>query len=229
MNLGRHVLGAAALASGLVLLAWHGNPRIDYAVAAVQIFGGAAIQFRRSAKLGAAFLTAAYSILALESAPQIVATPMVFWPWGNFFESFSVAVGAAIVYAQLSSAIAPETLKRIGRILFGICAVTFALYQALYPQGTIPLVPRWLPPSQVFWADATTVAFALAAVALLVNRMALLATQLVTLMIVMFGLLVWVPAVISKPHNQSNWTEIVTNYAIAGAAWVLADLLSESS
>jgi hypothetical protein len=135
--------------------------------------------------------------------------------------------GAAIVYARLSSAWSPETLQRIGRILLGICAASFALEQAIYLSATAPLVPKWVPPSQMFWAVATTVSFALAAVALLTNRMALLAARLLTIMVVSFGLLVWVPLVISDPHNHTNWSENAETFAIAGAAWILADLLGE--
>ena len=58
-NLGRHVFGVAALAFGLITLAWHDYNDwhqlryIVYAAAAAQIFGGAVIQFRRTAKTGA--------------------------------------------------------------------------------------------------------------------------------------------------------------------------------
>jgi hypothetical protein len=69
--------------------------------------------------------------------------------------------------------------------------------------------------------------FALAAAALLTNRFALLATRLLTLMIAIFGLLVWVPLLISAPHSHTNWSETALTFAIAGAAWILADLLGE--
>jgi hypothetical protein len=136
--------------------------------------------------------------------------------------------GAAIVYARLSSAWSRETLNRIGRILLGICTVSFTLEQAAYLHATAHLVPKWLPPSQMFWAVTTTVLFALAAVALLANRMALLAARLLTMMLVLFGLLVWVPLLLSDPHSHTNWSETAETFAIAGAAWILADLLGES-
>src|SRR5208282_1398951 len=196
-NLGRHVFGVAALASGLITLAWHDYNDVHqlryivYAAAAAQIFGGAVIQVPRIAKTGASVL------------------------------------GAAIVYARLSSAWSPETLHRIGRILLGICVASFTLEQAIYLGATANLVPKWVPPSQMFWAVTTTVLFALAAVALLANRMALLATRLLTVMVVSFGLLVWVPLILSDPHNHTNWSENAETFAIAGAAWILADLLGE--
>ena len=79
----------------------------------------------------------------------------------------------------------------------------------------------------MFWAVTTTVLFALAAVALLTNRIALLATRLLTMMLVIFGPLVWVPLLVSDPHNHTNWSENAETFAIAGTAWILADLLGE--
>jgi hypothetical protein len=232
-NLGRHVFGVASLAFGLITLAWHDYndwhpPRtIVYAAAAALIFGGAAIQFRRATKPGAALLSAVYLAFALQCVPRIVAAPQIYNSWGNFFEQFSLVAGAAIVYARWSSAWSPETLNRIGRILLGICTASFTLEQAFYLHATANLVPKWLPPSQMFWAVTTTVLFALAAVALLTNRMALLATRLLTMMLVLFGPLVWIPLLLSDPRSHANWSETVETFAIAGAAWILADLLGE--
>jgi uncharacterized membrane protein YphA (DoxX/SURF4 family) len=233
-KLGRHVFGVAALASGLITLAWHEyngwhQPRyLLYAAAAAQVFGGAAIQFRRTAKPGAAVLGAVYLVFALLCVPQIVAAPQIYNSWGNFFEQFSLVTGAAIVCARLSSPWSAETLNRSGRILLGACAASFALEQAIYLRPTASLVPKWLPPGQMFWALATTVFFALAALALLTNRMALLATRLLIMMLVIFGLVVWVPLLLSGPHNLANWSETAETFAIAGVAWILADLLGES-
>jgi hypothetical protein len=233
-NLGRHVFGVAALVFGLITLAWHdyNDPHqlryIVYAASAALILGGAAIQFRRTAKTGAAVLGAAYLVFALLCVPGIVAKLRIYNSWGNFFEQFSLVTGAAIAYARLSSAWSGETLHRIGRILLGICTASFTLEQAFYLHATASLVPKWLPPSSMFWAVTTTVLFALAAVALLTNRMALLATRLLTIMLVSFGLLVWVPLVLSDPHNHTHWSENAETFAIAGAAWILADLLGEN-
>ncbi len=70
-KLGRHLFGAAALAFGLITLAWrdyndwHPPLYIVYPAAAALIFGGAAMQFRRTAKTGAAVLGAVYLVFAL--------------------------------------------------------------------------------------------------------------------------------------------------------------------
>ena len=232
-NVGRHVFGVAALALGLITLAWrdysgwHELHYLAYAAVAAQIFGGAAMQFRRTEKAGAGVLGGIYIVSALLCVPGIVAGPRIYNNWGNFFEQLSLVTGGAIVYARLSPAASRETIHRTGRILLGICAASFALEQAFYLGATAKLVPKWLPPSQMFWAVTTTVLFALAAVALLTNRMALLAARLLTMMLVIFGLLVWIPLLLSDPRSDTNWSETAETFAIAGTGWILADLLGE--
>lgn len=231
------------MAFGLITLAWHNyndwdqlryilnafdGPVFLYAVAAAQIVGGVAILFGRSAKTGAVVVGAVYLVFALLCVPRIVTAPQIYDRWGNFFEQFSLATGAALIYARLSSLWALETLNRIGRISLGLCSLSFAIEQAIYLNATISLVPKWLPPSQKFWAIATTVPFVLAAVALLTNRMALLATRLLTIMLLAFGILVWIPLLVSNPRSHTNWSEAAETFAIAGSAWILADLLGQT-
>jgi hypothetical protein len=235
-NLGSYVFGLSTLTSGLITLVWHNSSagsRTHYivlAVAVAQIIGGALILFRRiaDAKTGALVLVAAYFISVLLCVPEIVTAPRVYNSWGNFFEQFSLFTGAALIYASLASLWSPTALKRTGRILVGICVVSFALEQAFYLGPTVTFVPKWIPPSQMFWATATTVLFALAALALLANQKALLAARLLVAMLFGFGILVWIPRIVSNPKDHTNWSETAESFAITGAVWILADLLGES-
>ncbi|MGB2669648.1 MAG: hypothetical protein WAO11_02915, partial [Candidatus Acidiferrum sp.] len=126
-NFGRHVYGVAVLAAGVITLVWHDyngwhQPRyVVYAAAVALILGGAAMQFRRAAKMGAIVVGAIFLVFALQCVPGIVAAPRIYNSWGNFFEQLSLMTGAVIVCAFLSSAWSPETTHRIGRILLGIC------------------------------------------------------------------------------------------------------------
>src|SRR5271163_4723705 len=152
-NPGRQVFGVAALAFGVITLAWHDYNDwhqlryIVYAASAALIFGGAAIQFRRTAKTGAAVLGAAYLVFTLLCVPGVVAAPQIYNSWGNFFEQFSLMSGAVIAYARWSSTWSREMIDRIGRILLGICVVSFTLEQAIYLDATAKFVPKWIPPS----------------------------------------------------------------------------------
>src|ERR1700687_3550857 len=120
-NLGRHVFGVASLAFGLITLAWHDYNDwhqlryLVYAASAAQIFGGAAIQFRRTVKTGAALLIAAYLVFALLCVPGIVVKPQIYNSWGNFFEQFSLVTGAGLVNWRLSSAWSGGRVNRVGR------------------------------------------------------------------------------------------------------------------
>jgi len=241
--LGRHVYGAAAVAFGVITLVWHdfntwqqiralGNvPHREilvYLAAAIELLGGIAIQWPRTARVGAVALGTIYLIFALLWVPHIVATPQIYDRWGNFFEQFSLVSAALIVYASVCQHNSTRSTRaaRIGYFCFGICVVSFTLEQLVYLSGTAEFVPKWIPPGQMFWAITTTVALALAAIALLSGRSALLASRLLTAMLIGFGLLVWLPAPFADPHKLINWAGNAQNLAITAAAWIVADFLS---
>jgi uncharacterized membrane protein YphA (DoxX/SURF4 family) len=237
-SLGRYVYGLAAIGSGVCALAWHdfsalaGVPHREMLtdiLATIEILGGMAIQWPRTARAGAVAVGAIYLTFTLLAVPPIIAHPLVYNSFGNFFEQFSYVAGAVILYA-CSGPIArtrSTRLARIGYYSFGLCVVSFTLEQLFYLSATARLVPTWLPPGQMFWAIATTVAFALAAIALLTGFMARLASRLTTAMLLGFGLLVWLPALFADPHSAVNWSEGAETFAIAASAWIVADFLGE--
>ena len=243
--LGRHVYGLAAVAFGLITLVWHdfnnwqqirplGNvPHREilvYIAASIEIFGGLAMQWRRTARAGAVALGGIYLIFALLWVPHIIATPQIYDRWGNFFEQLSLVSGALLVYSAVGCSPSERAARaaRIGYICFGVCVVSFTLEQLFYLSGTAGFVPSWIPPGPMFWAITTTIALALAAIALLSGHSALLASRLLTAMLVGFGLLVWLPAPFADPHRLMNWAGNAQNLAITGAAWIVADFLSSS-
>jgi len=244
-HLGRHVFGAAAMAFGIITLVFggfNGWQQIDplgnfpqremlvYLAAAVEFAGGILIQFRKTASAGALTLAALYLTFALLWVPRIIVTPLVYDPWGNFFEQFSLVSGALLTYAMYAQRDSERAARaaRIGYTGFGICVISFTLEQLFSLSGTASYVPKWIPPGQMFWAVTTTIAFALAAVALLSGRSALLASRLLTVMILGFGLFVWLPAPFADPHKLFNWAGNIQNLAIMGAAWIAADFLSQN-
>jgi hypothetical protein len=58
------------------------------------------------------------------------------------------------------------------------------------------------------------------------NRQARLAMRLMTLMLALFGVMVWVPHLIAHPKAHFNWSECILTLLVTGAAWVVADLKS---
>lgn len=229
----RLLFGIASIAYGIVGLHSHHHAQptatLAHVAAILEIIGGAAILVALAEGVGAALLLAAYVITTLLTVPAIVAAPATYNPWGNAFEQVSLLTGALLVFGAFSPALKPRTLQRAGRILIGLCSASFGAEQAFYLAPTASLVPKWIPPSPTFWAYATTAAFALAAIALLIDRVPLLAARLLTAMIVLFGIIVWVPAVAANPHDIIGWSEGAETFAIAGATWILADLLAGRS
>jgi len=245
LYLGRHVFGFAAIGFGIISLVWHdlGGPwqqtqalgnfshhqLLVYLIAVLEIFGGVAIQWTRAGRAGAFVLWLNYLTFALLWVPRILAEPLIYDRWGNFFEQFSLVSGALIVWATLGRRSQPATkVARTGYIFFGICVVSFTLEQLFYLSATAEFVPKWIPPGQMFWAVTTTIAFALAAIALLSGKLALLAARLSTAMIAGFGLLVWLPRLFADPHNLISWAGNAQNLAIAGAACIVADFLERN-
>lgn len=245
LYIGRNVLGVAAILFGIFVLAWHPFAALQqtqalgiarhrailvYLVAVVEILAGLAMQWRRTARSGALALGILFTLASLSWIPGIVAKPSAFYTWGAFFYVFSKASGALIVYAMFthSSSPRPSKLARFACVGFALCLISFALEQLEFFAHTAELVPKWIPCGQDFWAWATTIAFFLAAIALLARRVDLLAARLTTVMLIAFGVLIWLPVCFGNVHNLFNWSENLDNLAIAGAAWIVADFLSQS-
>jgi len=238
---GRIVFGASAVLFGVIALMWHDAetwqtlrklwslPFGTFAgntLMLAQIAGGIGISFPRTARTASMILIIAYALFSLACIPDILAAPARYAGYGSFFEQFSLECGAIAVYAATAPSTSRPAFGRIARLGLGLCAVSFTLAQIFYLHLTADLVPTWIPPNQMFWAILTTVAFGLAAVAILVNYRARLAIRLMALMIGLFGLLVWIPLLIAHPRAHGNWSEFVLTFQIAGAAWVVADLTS---
>lgn len=236
---GRIVFGASAILFGVIALMWHDSETwqslhrlwslpfgtiIGGCLMIAQIAGGIGLPYPRTARSASTVLCVVYLVFSLACIPGIIAAPGVYAEYGSFFEQFSLLCGAVAVYAATEpSAARAAVLGRVARIGLGLCAISFTLAQVFYLQVTADLVPRWIPPNQMFWAMLTTIAFALAAVAILIDRQARLATRLMSLMIALFGVLVWVPLLIAHPKAHLNWSEFALTFLIAGAAWTVAD------
>jgi uncharacterized membrane protein YphA (DoxX/SURF4 family) len=231
-GLGVMALGIVGLKSGDFLL---GQPvpkdfparnALAYFVAAFLLVAGAAVEWRRFARWGAAALTAYYTIIViiLMNGRLLLTQYAVFGTYSGIAEELGIAAAALIIYASRTGG--AERLTRIGQIAFGICALLFGGAHFFYMNLTAPLIPKWLPPSQVFWGYATGVAFIAAGLAILTGVQARLAAILLTAMLACFAILVHLPMLLADPSSNMNWTEAVINLVLMGAAWVVADSLS---
>lgn len=245
LQLGRHVYGLTAIAFGIIGLVWRdfntwqqvralGNishPQVFVSiVAAIELVGGLAVQWKKTARLGAILLFIIYLFFALLWVPVIINAPLVYDGWGNFFEQFSLVSGALIIYSSVGEVnfVTNDRIARLGYFFLGICLVSFTLEQAFFLSATAGFVPKWIPFGQMFWAMATTIAFALAAISIFTGWLALLTSRLLTVMIICFGVFIWLPILLNDPHKMFNWAANAENLAICGVAWIVADFLAQS-
>ena len=240
---GRIVFGASAVLFGIIALMWHDADTwqnlqhiwslpfgaiIGACLMAAQIAGGIGMLYLPTARLAAVVLCIVYLCFSLACVPDTIAASNIYDRLGgSFFLFFSLVCGATALYAATgTSAARAAVFGRLARLGLGVCAISFTLGQAFLLRNTAQLVPKWIPPNQMFWAILTTVAFGLAAVAILINFQARLAMRLMTLMLALFGVLVWIPHVIAHPKAHFNWSECVLTFLITGAAWTVAELKS---
>jgi hypothetical protein len=236
---GRIVFGASAVLFGVIALMWHDadtwqtlsqiwslpfGTAIGACLMFAQIAGGIGMVYPPAARWASMILGIVYLLFSLACVPGIIGAPAIYAHYGSFFEQFSLLSGAIALYAATEANEARAlAFGRLARRGIGACAISFTLSQAIYLSTTASLVPKWIPPSQTFWAIVTTVAFGLAAIAVLINRRARLALRLMTLMLALFGVLVWVPRLIAHPEAHFNWSEFALNFLITGAVWLVAD------
>jgi len=243
LPVGRHVYGLGVMALAIVSLAWGdfdlGQPvakdfpdrvPLAYAAAAFMLVAGAAVQWRRTAPLGAAALTAYYALIVviLMNGRLALAHYAEYGSYSGAAEQLAIAAAGLIVYAATAGIDAARAarLTRIGQLAFGVCALLFGGAHFVYMNLTAPLVPKWLPPTQAFWAYATGAGHIAAGVAILTGVQARLAAILLTAMYASFTLLVHGPMLVADPSSRLIWSENSLNIALIGAAWVVADSLA---
>jgi uncharacterized membrane protein YphA (DoxX/SURF4 family) len=242
MGFGWRVYGVGVMALGLICLKWGGfdpgqpvpkdfpdRAVLAYAAAIFMVLAGAAVEWRRTAAWGAAALAAYYAfiVVVLMNGQMVLIHYAEFGSYSGAAEQLAVAVGGLIVYAANAriDAARAARLTHLGRLAFGICALLFGGAHFFYLKLTAPLIPKWLPPAQEFWAYATGVGFIAAGVAFLSGVQARLAAILLTAMLASFFLLVHVPMLLADPSHW-NWSEAALNLTVLGAAWAMADSLA---
>jgi hypothetical protein len=243
-DLGRVVYGLAGIALGVIGLVWRDFAAVWQPIenlgaqahreiiacifAGGLLVAGAATLWRRTARVGFLALATLHFISALAWVPRVMGNASIYGVWNGLFEQLSLVAAGIVGYASLApdAAMWKTRTIRLGCLLFGICAVSFAFGHFTAIAETAGVVPKWIPPSPLFWAWATGAFHLLAGVAILSGIQAALAARLLTAMMLGFGVLVWVPMLLAKPDSHFIWAGNAITLALAAAAWVLADLLS---
>jgi uncharacterized membrane protein YphA (DoxX/SURF4 family) len=243
-NLGLYIYAGAAILLGLLGLVWgdfattwqNVGPSVPlrvplaYLTGVIELAGGIALLWPRTARVGALSLTIVYSVFTLIWMPKALVNLGNYDPIGNVFEEFAL-VAAGLVLCAIFSPAGSSMARRqpFFVLLFGICSISFGIVHIIDMPGLLGWIPGWLPPTKMFWAYATTMGFFGAAVAILTGIMAPLAARLLTAEIVIFELLVWIPNLSREPNNHFNWAGNAICIALAGAAWVVSDSIDAAA
>ena len=243
-DVGRRIFGLGALGLAAVSLKFHDFSHLLHPAAnqipwldvfalicdAAFVAGGVAILLgRKVANMGAIILAATFlSRVLVLTLPPLVKSWNVWVPYENLAEITAMMLGAVIAWSLLGDDAARSRAGMIACILFGLCLVVFGVSDVVYAKFTASLVPKWLPPSQMFWTYVATVAHIAAGLAVASGIQARLAAILVTAMYAIFQVVVHVPLILADPKDGGHWVEPATNVVLLGAAWILAEYLSRT-
>ena len=250
LKLGIYIYGLATIAAGIMDFVWGdfeaghqpiqalgdhipGREILAYVTAAWLATGGAAILWRRTARVGAVALTVIYLVFAIFWLPRFYTAPRILGfrayvyigVMGGVAQQLILAAAAANIYAAAAHGLAWQRTTLIIRWIFGLCSVNFGLSHLTGLQPTAAFVPKWMPLGGDFWAIATGICFVLAGLAILSGLLDVPAARLLALMLLVFSALALAPRVFTTPRNHVAWGSNAYNGAAVGAAWLLAGSL----
>jgi len=177
-----------------------------------------------------ALYDAAWALIALCRA---LAAPVSFGAWYPACEALSTLAGPVILYLVLRrQAGHPQTAAlnhtlRAAQIVFGLTCIFYGASHFAYADYTAAMVPTWLPPRlQIAWL--TGLCHIAAGLGIIVGPLRYWAALLETIMMALFGLLVWVPTFFADPvpkwarSPQVQWSELAVNLVLVASAWWVA-------
>jgi len=201
---------------------------VGYASVVIMVGTGAGLLFDRTARVSIRILLPFLLLWTLSRVPVVVLDPGREISWFAVGEIAVLAAGAMVLFTWLDELKAGSKLLSIAWILFGLSLPTYGLAHFFeFAARTVSLVPPWLP-YRTGWADLTGAAQIAAGLGVLFSIYPRLAAAGEAAMLSVFTVLVWVPAVITKPAVPSNWAEFLFTFALAGASWVVAESMPAS-
>ncbi len=160
--------------------------------------------------------------------PPLLTTPTVELTWLECGMTGMVVLASVVVQLQRRRQRSPDGLNRTEEhveralpFLYGAALLPIGLSHYFYRDISAGMVPHGLP-FPMFWVYLGGLGHFAAGLGILFNVRRRLAAVLEAAMLTAFTVLVWIPAVVSTPSDPSQWSELVTSWLIAAAAWVLA-------
>lgn len=112
------------------------------------------------------------------------------------------------------------TLVSIGTIVYGLVIGTFGVFHFLNTDAMSGMVPGYMPGPAKIWVMISGAGLILAAISILINKYRRIACLLLALELVLFVLLLHIPAMNSG--NDSAMGNLLKDTAMAAAALMIA-------
>jgi uncharacterized membrane protein len=229
-------LGILALVYGDFALVWQpvapwipGRTILAYGSGLIMLLGGVGLLLKATAAWSVRILFPYLVIWLLLKVPALFAAPQMEAVWLGLGELAVLLAGGWVLFARMAalpegSALAfltGENGIRLARILFAVSLLPIGLSHLVYVKLTAELVPAWLP-YRVGWAYLTGIGQIACGLGVLFAIFPRVAARAEAGMISLFTLLVWGPAILAAPKTRLPWTAFFISWAIASAAWVVA-------
>lgn len=225
-------LGVLALTYGDFALVWQpvptwvpGRTALAYASGVIMLACGVGLLFTKTAVISIRILFPYLVIWMLLKVPALIMTPQHEFVWLGVGELIVPVAAGWVLFDQLTGR---DSGLRAAQLLFALALIPIGLSHIVYVKDTADLVPAWLPYRKA-WADLTGAAHIAAGVGVLFSIVPRLAATLEAVMIGIFTLLVWVPAIAAAPTTRLPWTAFFISGFLAAAAWVVADSISPTT
>jgi uncharacterized membrane protein len=159
----------------------------------------------------------------------IVVLALAFTPFGIPATVFWIYVCAALLliaglirsFEALSQERGVDKIMTLGRLFFAIPMAVFGSEHFTATASVAALVPSWIP-WHTFWVYLVGVAFICAGLSIAVLVQARLAAALVGMTLLIFVLVIDIPAVVAHPHNRFFWALALRQLAFSGGAFAFA-------
>lgn len=212
-----------------------GQPILACVAGLLLVAAGLAILWRRSAKAGTVACAIGYlSFVALWLPRYYEGVHALGWRFDviagvsfGLAQQLLLVAPAAILYA-CTAALDLKLQNKVAiaaRWMLGVPPIVFGSLHLLGLRVFAKIVPSWMH-FGYFWAALAGIAFILAGIAICSGIKDILAARLLALMLLLFEVLVEVPPVFVRPHNQATWGAAVYNVAALGACWIFAEFVA---
>ena len=144
---------------------------------------------------------------------------IVFWIYAS--ASLVFITGLIKIFRELPQEHGVEKLLPFGRLFFAIPLAVFGSEHFTVTAIVANFVPRWIP-AHTFWVYLTGLAFICAAVSIAVLVQARLAAALVGMTMLIFVIVMDLPATVAQPGNRFFWALALRQLAFSGGAFAFA-------